>query len=166
MPSKQGEPLEFAEDEQPPHKRDTAEIPEDVRERAAADAEQLVQEAEIVASTRGGIARVEAAVRRSERFAKILDTFGVDPILGIIPGVGDLPPAAIGLYIVGEALRAGVPKWKIVRMIANLTADLAIGAIPIVGDIADFFFKANKRNVKIFQGYLEELRKGEKQSGQ
>lgn len=159
MPPRRGAPLEVTEDEQPPHRRDTVEIPEEARERAARDAEHLIREAEIVASTRGDIAKVEAALKRSERFARILDTFGVDPILGIIPGVGDLPPAAIGLYIVGEALRAGVPKWKLLRMIANLTADLAIGAIPVVGDIADFFFKANKRNVRIFQEYLEELRR-------
>lgn len=84
---------------------------------------------------------------------------GLDPILGIIPGGGDAVSLAISAYIIYQAAQLGVPRGKLFAMAANVGLDAAVGAIPILGDIFDFAFKANSRNLKIIDSYLvpEEL---------
>src|SRR5882757_7356133 len=85
-------------------------------------------------------------------FTKVMDKYGLDPILGFVaPAVGDLIGSLLGLYIVGYALRRGMSKALVARMLLNLGFDTAIGAIPIIGDLADFGFKANERNLKLVE---------------
>lgn len=131
--------------------------PED-RERMEAQITTVLEEASVVASTRTKLAGLEKAVSRTETFAKWMDKRYLDPLIGLIPGAGDIPTAALGLYVVAEAMNAGVPKGKIFRMLVNLGIDLVGGAIPGIGDIFDFFYKANVKNAAIFRKYLEEAR--------
>ncbi|MFC7155315.1 DUF4112 domain-containing protein [Halomarina halobia] len=107
----------------------------------------------------------EAALRRMRAVAHLLDDgfrlpgtdfrFGIDPILSVVPGnAGDLLGAGLSLYIVYEAANLGVPYSTIVRMLANVAVDAAIGSVPVVGAIFDAVFKANVRNVRLVERHL------------
>lgn len=103
-------------------------------------------------------------LRRLERLAYMLDSrfaipglgwrFGLDGLIGLIPGIGDVASTAIGAYIVAEAVRFDVPPGKIARMIGNLAADGILASVPLVGDIFDFAFKAHRKNVYILLEHL------------
>ena len=82
---------------------------------------------------------------------------GLDPILGLIPGLGDILPAILSLYLVWIGIKMKLPQEKVTRMIGNVLTDLIIGFIPIVGDIGDFFFKSNSKNMKILEEYLHNV---------
>ncbi|WP_440990098.1 DUF4112 domain-containing protein [Haloarchaeobius baliensis] len=104
------------------------------------------------------------ALRRTKRVAWLLDEairipvvgwrFGLDPILGLLPFVGNLIPAVLSMYIVGEALLAGVKKRTIALMLVNVGLDVAMGSIPVVGDLFDATWKANVRNRKLLERSL------------
>jgi hypothetical protein len=80
--------------------------------------------------------------------------FGMDAILGLIPGFGDLLGMVLGYGLVIEAIRLRA-RWRVVaRMIWNLWLDALIGAIPILGDVYDFFSHANRRNLELLQHEL------------
>lgn len=105
----------------------------------------------------------EPALRRVKTVARLMDEavrvpgtntwVGLDPVLGVVPGVGDAVAAGVSLYIVAEAAYLGVPLTTVVRMLANVTADAVLGSIPVVGPVFDTFLKANTWNVS----YLEEF---------
>jgi hypothetical protein len=79
---------------------------------------------------------------------------GLDGLLGLIPGLGDTVTTLIAAYIVFEAARLGVPKTTIARMLANIGVDFAIGLVPLVGDLADLAWKANRRNARMLRDHL------------
>ncbi len=91
-------------------------------------------------------------------------TIGLDGLLGLIPGIGDLTSGLISSYIVLKGAKRGVPAIVIVNMLLNLGLDTIIGAIPIIGDIFDLAFKANNRNVKLIHSYEKDPNKIKKQS--
>lgn len=105
-----------------------------------------------------------ARIRRLERLANLLDDrfripgtrwrFGWDAIIGLVPGVGDAAGAACATYIIAEAARLGVPRGVILRMLANMGVDAALGLIPLVGDLFDARYKANRRNVDLLLRHL------------
>ena len=76
---------------------------------------------------------------------------GIDPILGLIPVVGDLLGAGLSLYVVREAAKLGIPKWIVVRMLANVGIETLIGFVPVLGDLFDAAFKANIRNLRLLE---------------
>jgi hypothetical protein len=76
---------------------------------------------------------------------------GLDPILGLIPGIGDMISAAASSVIVVQAHRAGIPRATLLRMVANVGVDAAVGAIPFLGDLFDFAVRANQRNVALYR---------------
>ena len=76
---------------------------------------------------------------------------GLDPILGLIPGVGDVFGAVISTVLIVHAHRAGIPKPTLLRMVANVGIDSALGAIPLVGDFFDFAWKANSKNLALYR---------------
>lgn len=80
--------------------------------------------------------------------------FGYDSIIGLVPGVGDSVTALLGGYIVYRARQLGAPPSLIARMLLNLGVDAAFGSIPIVGDVFDFAFKANRKNVALLRQHL------------
>src|SRR5215207_2109706 len=105
------------------------------------------------------------SVARLEALARLLDSafpipgtnqrVGIDALLGLIPGIGDLVSTALASYIIWEARQLGLPRWKIARMIGNLAVDTTVGAIPLLGDVFDVTFRANRRNMKILRDHLE-----------
>jgi hypothetical protein len=80
---------------------------------------------------------------------------GVDGLIGLVPVVGDLAAAGASFYIVAQAAQAGVPIGVLARMVLNVALDAVIGAIPVLGDVFDVAFKANLRNAKLMDAYLD-----------
>lgn len=78
-------------------------------------------------------------------------SFGLDALVGLIPGLGDVLTTMVSVLIVGRALQAGVHRAAILRMLVNLGIDTAVGSIPIVGDFFDFAYKANIKNMQIYR---------------
>ncbi|UIO99280.1 DUF4112 domain-containing protein [Halobaculum sp. CBA1158] len=105
----------------------------------------------------------EPALRRVKTVARVMDEavripgtntwVGLDPVLGVVPGAGDAVAAGVSLYVVAEAAYLGVPLTTVVRMLANVAADAALGSVPVVGPLFDAVIKANTWNVS----YLEEF---------
>ncbi|EAU42842.1 hypothetical protein FP2506_08371 [Fulvimarina pelagi HTCC2506] len=105
-------------------------------------------------------------LKRLGKVARLMDTairipgtgirFGGDSIVGLLPGVGDAGGALISLWMVNEARRLGMPGSKIARMLANVGIDAGLGTIPVVGDVFDVFFKANKRNFDMIADHFGE----------
>ena len=82
--------------------------------------------------------------------------FGVDAIIGLVPGFGDLVSAGLGLFVVWRASRMGLPRIVVARMLSNSAVDLVVGAIPFAGDAFDLWFKANTRNLDLARRWLEQ----------
>jgi hypothetical protein len=76
---------------------------------------------------------------------------GLDPVLGLVPGVGDLVSAIAGGWIIVEAVRFGIPGVVLLRMAWNTAVDLVVGAIPLLGDLFDVAFRSNRRNLELFR---------------
>lgn len=81
--------------------------------------------------------------------------FGIDPILGLIPGGGDLIGLILSLYIVGIGIKMRIPQDKLLRMIVNIILDFGAGLIPVIGDIADIAFKSNLMNLEILKQHMD-----------
>jgi uncharacterized protein DUF4112 len=79
---------------------------------------------------------------------------GLDPILGLIPVVGDLIAMAIGGYIIMIAARLGVPRAVLVRMLMNLGTDALVGSVPVAGDVLDAAWRANAKNARLLDQAL------------
>jgi hypothetical protein len=105
---------------------------------------------------------------RLDTLAHLLDTalvvpgtnirFGLDALVGLVPGVGDVLTTATSLYIVHEAYQLGAPKGLLLRMLGNVAVDGLVGIFPVVGDVFDTFWRANRRNVALLRSHLEPLR--------
>ena len=111
------------------------------------------------------IPTVELDLQRARQLAELLDSkfsiggirFGMDSIVGLIPGVGDIATLLAGLYPVYVAQKHGVGIPTRVRMLGNLLIDAGVGAIPLLGDVFDVGFKANTKNLKILERALDRL---------
>jgi hypothetical protein len=99
-----------------------------------------------------------------ERLAWLMDrsipigdrwSIGLDGIIGLFPGVGDLAGAIVSALIVARATQDGLPRVAIARMMANVAIDSLLGSIPFVGDLFDFAYKANSKNIKIYRDHLQ-----------
>lgn len=98
---------------------------------------------------------------QTERLARLLDSrfrvpgtsmrFGVEPLLGLIPGVGDAAGLALSTMVVVQAVRLGARGATVARMVLNVAVDAVVGSIPLLGSVFDFAFKANTRNVALLQ---------------
>lgn len=102
-------------------------------------------------------------LKKTERLATLMDAevrlpliggVGLDAVLGLFPGAGDVISGLISLNIIRNAIQYGLPRDIIAKMVANMFVDLAFGAIPVIGDVFDIAFKANVRNVRILKDYL------------
>jgi hypothetical protein len=80
---------------------------------------------------------------------------GVDGLVGLLPGVGDLATLAVSLYGITLAARAGASGPLLARMVGNVALDAAVGSIPVLGDIFDVGFKANRRNARLLDAHLD-----------
>ena len=111
------------------------------------------------------LARIE---RRLGRLANALDSawgipgtrfrFGADSLLGLIPGVGDVAALGLSAYLIMEARRLGAPPATLRRMAMNVGVDAAVGAVPVLGDLFDVVFKANRRNMALLSEHIAELK--------
>jgi hypothetical protein len=102
--------------------------------------------------------RVEAMERLLERMFVFPGTkrkFGLDVILDLVPVVGDAAAAALGAYIIWEARNLGMSRWQLSRMAGNVGLDFALGLIPWIGAIPDFFFRSNTRNLRMIKRHLD-----------
>jgi hypothetical protein len=94
-----------------------------------------------------------------ERLAWLLDrwirigpfSIGLDGLLGLIPGLGDITGTALSALIIAKAMQAGVPRIVILRMVANVGIDSLLGSIPFIGDIFDFAYKSNIKNLALYR---------------
>lgn len=111
---------------------------------------------------------------KSRKFAELLDSWftipgtkikvGLDPIVGLVTGVGDLAGASLSVYFMFYATRLGARSSVLLRMFMNIMADLLIGLVPILGDLFDVAWKANLRNAKLLEELEEDPKKLEKES--
>ena len=102
--------------------------------------------------------RVEAMERILERLVVIPGIkrpVGLDVILDVVPVAGSVAAAALGSYIVWEARNLHMSKTQIARMAGNVGVDWALGLIPFIGAIPDFFFRSNSRNLRIVKRWLD-----------
>ena len=114
-----------------------------------------------IESDTGRLERLERVADRMDSFLRIPGTrirLGLDSILGLIPGVGDALALVPAGYIVAEAWRMGAPNQLIGRMLGNVAIDAAVGTVPLLGDVFDVFWKANRRNVALLRKYVEARR--------
>ncbi len=80
---------------------------------------------------------------------------GLDALIGLVPGVGDMVGALLSTYIIVEAARRGASPWTVARMLGNVAVETLIGVVPIVGDVFDVVWRANARNVALLGATLE-----------
>ena len=108
------------------------------------------------------------ALKNIDRLAKLMDAqfklpgtnyrFGLDGLLGLIPGAGDLSTLAVSGYMISIMAKNGASGYVIARMVVNVLIDALLGSIPFIGDLFDFVFKANNKNVKLMREHYQEGR--------
>ncbi len=84
---------------------------------------------------------------------------GLDAIIGLVPGIGDLISAGVSMYLMSEASKLGVSRAILIRMAGNVMIDTILGSIPFVGDLFDIGWKANTRNVRLLVEHFDQPRK-------
>jgi len=109
-----------------------------------------------------------ARLHRVRRLSHLLDDWlripgtryriGLDGLLGLIPGLGDVVGTLFSTYILFEAIQLGTPKTLLLRMVGNIALETLVGAIPILGDIFDIAWKANRKNADLLDAYLRSSR--------
>ena len=100
------------------------------------------------------IERLERLLEGAVRIPGLSRRIGLDAIIGLVPGIGDAATAAMGLYVVWEARNLGLSRLTLLRMIGNVGVDAMIGSVPVAGDLFDFFFRSNSRNLKLLRKHL------------
>jgi len=109
--------------------------------------------------------RAAAARRRTERLSILLDSavgipgtrwrFGLDALIGLVPGVGDLVGVVLSAWLLLEGARIGAPMPVLWRMAGNIALDALLGFVPVLGDLFDVAFKANRRNARLLAAHLD-----------
>ena len=108
-------------------------------------------------SRSGGVTRARGLARLLDDLIRIPGTkigIGLDPIIGLIPGVGDVVGGLMSTYILMVAAQEGVPASVLMRMLGNIALDSLVGVVPVVGDLFDVGVKSNRRNVDLLESYL------------
>ncbi len=110
--------------------------------------------------------QIEQSKEKLNRLAWLMDNsfripgtqirFGLDGLIGLIPGVGDALGAIISSHILTQAAHMGAPKSLLLKMAFNIGLDAILGVIPVLGDVSDFIWKANQRNVELLSDYIEQ----------
>lgn len=101
---------------------------------------------------------------RIERLAGLMDEafqipgtnirVGMDSLIGLIPGIGDVATAVVSGLIIHQARQMGIPKRTLMRMLSNVGVDLVVGAVPVAGDLFDVVWKSNRKNVALLKKHL------------
>jgi Domain of unknown function (DUF4112) len=105
-----------------------------------------------------------ATLNRIRKLSRLMDTsiripltgfrIGIDPIIGLVPGAGDLVSTAFSAYIIFLATRFGIPHQDLAKMVFNVGLEAVVGTVPLVGDLFDAFYKSNIRNLAILEQHL------------
>jgi len=104
-----------------------------------------------------GVARARSIARLLDDLVRIPGTkigIGLDPIIGLIPGLGDVIGGAMSGYILLVAAQEGAPTSVLMRMLGNIALDSLVGLVPVLGDLFDVGVKSNRRNVDLLERYL------------
>ncbi|MEQ9332090.1 DUF4112 domain-containing protein [Thalassobaculum sp.] len=117
----------------------------------------------------------DTRLRDIEALARLLDDrfrvpgtsirFGLDGLIGLVPGLGDVATTLVSLYVVARARDLGAPGGVLAMMLGNILLDTAVGAIPVLGDAFDIAFKANRRNLGLLKRTLERRATGPHTTG-
>ena len=136
-----------------------------VRNRPAAMPQGSRHQALPRAASRPAPGSQEQALRGLRALTRLMDEalavpgtrlrVGLDSLLGLIPGIGDLAGAAVSGYALLVAARLGAPSPVLLRMLLNIGVDTVVGAVPLLGDLFDLGWKANRRNLQLLERYLE-----------
>lgn len=110
------------------------------------------------------INRMKEHLKIAENLAHLLDSqfkvgkfsFGLDPLVNFIPGIGSVITTSLSFYIIWIGIQMKLPSDKIAQMVGNVVMDFLISLIPILGQILDFTFKANERNLRIIKEFAPE----------
>lgn len=104
-------------------------------------------------------------LNRIRKFSRLMDSafgipgtkfrIGLDPIIGLVPGAGDLVDTAFSAYLIYLATRFNIPRETLGKMIYNISLEAVIGSVPLVGDIFDAFYKSNMRNLALLEEHLQ-----------
>lgn len=117
----------------------------------------LPVDARLAADPRWGEVRRLATLLDSKfRIPGTKQTFGVDAIVGLIPGAGDLVGLVAAAYVVAQAVRMGARGWTLGHMLTNMGLDATIGSIPVLGTVFDVVYKANTRNVRLLEQHVSD----------
>jgi hypothetical protein len=111
--------------------------------------------------------RLRAIARLQDELLRIPGTrirFGLDALVGLIPGAGDVLTTGVSAYALLIAMRMGASASVVVRMVGNIVLDLLVGAIPLVGDLFDIGWKANTRNVNLLERFASDPRGAQRAS--
>ncbi|MAA67000.1 MAG: hypothetical protein CL581_19760 [Alteromonadaceae bacterium] len=118
-------------------------------------------------------ARYERALARIDGTARLLDSqfripftrirFGIDPLIGLLPGIGDAAGLLLSLYLMVEAVKVGAGPRQVIRMAGNVLIEFVVGLIPLVGDAFDVMWKANNRNAAMLHEHIERKLNPQKQ---
>lgn len=110
--------------------------------------------------------RPDPRVERLRTLSRVLDNalripgtkyrFGLDAVIGLVPGIGDAIGAIFSVFIVFQAARLGAPKSTLFRMMSNIGLDTIVGEIPLLGDLFDFGWKANSKNMALLEDHLQQ----------
>ena len=110
----------------------------------------------------------QVSLQRLEAIAKVMDGIfvlpgtnirvGLDPLLGLMPVIGDLAASLVSAYLIWEAHKLGAPKTLLARMVGNMVIDTVTGSIPVFGDAFDVLFRSNMKNMALLRRYVEDER--------
>lgn len=105
-------------------------------------------------ATLNRIRKLSTLMDASLRVPLINFRIGIDPIIGLVPGAGDLISTGFSAYIIFLATRFGIPRQDLAKMIFNVGLEAVIGTVPLVGDLFDAYYKSNIRNLAILEQHL------------
>lgn len=109
--------------------------------------------------------RHQKALKRLDSLARTMDSqfripftqirFGLDPLIGLLPGIGDGAGLLMSLYLIGEAIKLGAGPGQVVKMTGNVFVEFVVGLVPVAGDAFDLMWQANNRNVALLRQHIE-----------
>ncbi len=139
-------------------------IAEETHHSATEFRSETLQKAPVLEDDHGGFISTSMLERYEEwldskfRFPGTDFRFGTDGLIGLIPGVGDLATTGISMVFLADAWKSGARKRTLLKMASNIGIDFFAGAIPVVGDLLDFAFKSNTKNLRLLKQEREHLR--------
>jgi hypothetical protein len=106
-------------------------------------------------NVRRRLLRMEHLLESAVRIPGTSKRLGLDVMLDVVPVGGSVVAAAMGTWLAWEARNLGVSKWTLARMAGNIGFDMLLGTVPVVGWVADYFFRSNTRNLRLLKRHLD-----------